>query len=160
MLYKLSATGDLEKVKHVFMCVYIENISVIEMGVKNNELSEGESAKLVDSNSSYHGYHIIGSYGMTPLMLAASNGHIHICEYLIVKQNAKLCARDDDQNTALIHATRSNRSNVVQLLLYHNANTMAQARYGLTSAYFAAMHGYLDILRKLIEKNVKILKKS
>ena len=142
------------------MFVDKENLNVIEMGVKNYNLAEGQTPKLVDSiggRLEYLSAMKKPSNAMTPLMLAASHGHVHVCDYLITRQNAKLCARDDDQYTALIHATRCNQGRVIQLLLDHNVNIMAEDSHGQTSAQFAAMCGYLDILKMLVEKDLSVL---
>ena len=108
-LCKMSEKGDLEKIKQIFAYVNQENISVEEMGVKNNEVNQGKNPRLVDTNSGYN--------GNTPLILAARGGHHQICKYLITEQKANLEARDKNQWTAIIYAALFNKTEVIKVLL-------------------------------------------
>ena len=145
----MSQKGDLEIVKQIFAYVNKENITVEEMGVKNNEVNRKNMPTLVDNNIFY--------WKRTPLVLAAMNGHHQVCEYLITKQKADLEARDDDQWTALIHAAYKNHIEVIKVLLQHNANVKAKTKYGGHAAYLAARSGYLDVLKMLIEKDEDVI---
>ena len=145
----MARKGDLEKVKQIFAYVNQENISVEEMGVENNEVNQGKKPTLVDTNS--------GSYGKTPLILAAIGGHHQVCEYLISKQKANLEARNRLQKTALIFAASSNKLEVIKVLLQHKANVKAQDKYGNHAAYEAAFSGYLDALKMLVEEDEDVI---
>ena len=150
-LCRLSETGDLEKVKQIFSYVNQENISVEEMGVKNNEVNQGKKPRLVDCKCYTHGF------GGTPLIYAAWFGHHHICKYLISEQQANLEARDDNQSTALIRAASSNKIEVIKVLLHHKADVKAMNIYGGHAAYCAAMNGYLDTLKLLVENDGDVI---
>ena len=63
----LSRKGDLQKIKQIFAFVNEEHISVEEMGVKNNEVNQGNKPRLVDTNSGFN--------GSTPLITAVWFGH-------------------------------------------------------------------------------------
>ena len=96
LLCRMSEIGDLEKVKQIFKCVEQESSSGNEMGVKLsrfkawNEPFQRQNPRLVDTSS--------GANGKTPLILAAENGHIDVCDYLITHQMANLKARDNNCN--------------------------------------------------------------
>ena len=145
----LSEKGDLEKIKLIFAFGNEENISVEEMGVKNNEVNQGKKPKLVDIN--------INSRGKTALRVAAKYGHHHICEYLITKEMASIEARDYTQQTALIRAAKSSKLEVIKVLLQYNANVKAKDKYGRHAAYWAAYHGDLDVLKMLVEKDRDVI---
>ena len=148
-LYEMSEKGDLEKIKQIFTYVNQENISVEEMSVKNNEVNQGKKPTLVDTNS--------GSFGRTPFISAASRGHHQICKYLITEQKANLEARDDGQNTALIQAAFLNKPEIIKVLLQNKANCKAKDKYGGHAAYCAAMNGYLDTLKLLVENDGDVI---
>ena len=119
------------------------------MGVKNNEVNQGQKPTLVDTNS--------GHDRRTPLIIAAHCGHHQICQYLITEQKANLEARDDDQRTALICAAFFNKIEVITLLLHLKADVKAKDRYGCHAAYLAACNGYLDALKMLVENDGNVI---
>ena len=145
----MSSNGDLEKIKQIFAYVNQENISVEEMGVKNNEINQGENPRLVDTNS--------GFYGRTPLISAAKYGHHHVCQYLIKEQKANLEAMNDYQSTALFYAARFNKTEVIKVLLQYKANCTAIGKNGSQAAFWVASHGNLDALKMLVEKDGDVI---
>ena len=145
----MSSKGYLEKIKQIFEYISQENISVEEMGVKNNEDNQEKNPTLVDTNSGYR--------GSTPLMEAAGNGHHHVCDYLITVQNANIEAKDDDKRTALIWAARNNETKVIRVLMNHKINIKAKSKGGFNAAYWAASNGNLDALKMLVEKNGAVI---
>ena len=149
MLRKASQEGDLEKVKQIFAYVNQENISVEEMGVKNNKFNQGKRPTFVDINAGYR--------GRSPLIEAAIFGHHQVCKYLIAELKANLEARDDYQMTALIWAACSNTSEVIKVLLKNNANYKAKSKTGNHAAYYAAVYGYLDALKMLMEEDGDVI---
>ena len=155
LLCEFSYKGNLERIKQIFEFVSQENISVEEMGVKNNGVNQGMKPTLVDTNSGgrYDECKYWTNNRSTPLMLAASSGHHQVCEYLLTKEKANLEARDVDQYTALIHAVSYDRTDVIKVLLQHKANVKAEDEGGNNAACHAAYHGYLDSLRMLAEED-------
>ena len=108
-----------------------------------SEPVQPQNPRLVDTS--------IGSDGKTPLILAAENGHINICDYLITHQMANLSARDNNQYSALIHASMNNQIEVTKLLVYHNVNI--RDLDAIHAAYLAAKNGHLETLKILVEKD-------
>ena len=145
----MSLKGDLVKIKQIFSYVKEEKISVEEMGVNKNQVNLGKKLTLVDTNS--------GHLGSTPLMEAARFGHHEVCEYLITQENANLEAIDNDQRTALIIASSRNKTEVIKVLLQHKANVMARTKNGSHAAYLAALIGYPDTLKMLIEEDGAVI---
>ena len=145
----MSQKGNLEQVKQIFAYVDQEDITVEEMGVKNNKVNRRNMPTLVETNTFY--------WARTPLILAAMNGHHQVCDYLITEQKADLEAIDDDQWTALIHAGYKNHTAVIKVLLQHNANVKAKTKYGGHAAYMAARSGYLDALKMLVERDEDVI---
>ena len=150
---RASETGDLEKVKQIFKFVDQEKISGNEMDVKMNihgiswgplqsESARMSNPRLVDTSS--------GVDGKTPLILAAENGHIDVCEYLITYQMANLNANDNNHYSALIHASLNNQIEVTKVLVNHRININYQGAY--TAARLATQKGHLEVVKILEEK--------
>jgi len=71
---------------------------------------------------------------------------------LAIKKGAHVNFTDEDGGTALHYATRDNKSEVVQLLLTHEAGINKQSNHGFTPLMFAAYNGYLQLCKSLIEQ--------
>ena len=65
-----------------------------------------------------------GFVGRTPLLSAAQNGQLNVCNYLLIEKNANVNTQDEEQSTALILAASQNHLNVVELLLKNNAKNL------------------------------------
>ena len=141
--------GDLIKIKQIFAYVNQENISVEELGVPNNEFNQGQKQTLAD-------YSCVRR-GITPLILAAWNGHHQVCDYLITEQKANLETRDNSQRTALTYAAFTNKTDVLKVLVKNNASVKARNSFGNHAAYLAAEYGYLDALKILVEKDGDVI---
>jgi len=152
MLCKMARRGELDKIKQIFLYVNQENISVEEMGVKNNRFNQGKKPTLVDINAGYR--------GRSPLIEAAIFGHHQVCKYLIAELKANLEARDDYQMTALMHAVASNKTEVITVLLQHNASVKAKYPDDRHPAYYAAYNGHLNALKMLVEKDADVIDKG
>lgn len=57
------------------------------------------------------------NWGWTPLSLAAANGHLDCVRLLLTQKSIDIDTVDNEGRTALIHAARRGRANVVQALL-------------------------------------------
>ena len=153
LLCRMAEKGDLEKVKQIFKCVDQESICGNEMGVTLsrfkawNEPFQRQNPRLVDTSS--------GANGKTPLILAAENGHIDVCDYLITHQMANLKARDNNCNSALIHASWNNQIEVTKLIVNHSGNIRLQG--ASHAAYLAAQNGHLEVLKVLVEKDEAVV---
>lgn len=153
LLHRMSAKGELEQIKQIFNCVIQENITVEEMGVKNNPIYDGEKPKFVDDNSG-------GYNGRSPLIEAALGGYDKVCRYLLKEQNANIEARDDYQMTALIVTALSNNTReVIKLLIENEANIKAQSTTlcGKHAAWHALEMLNFDIVKMLVEKDKSVI---
>lgn len=89
--------------------------------------------------------------GLSPLILAAEGGHLEIVE-MIVKNNVDINYQGKDGVTALFLAVRSNKRDIVRLLLSSGANpNLAIEAKQTTPLHFASQKGYTDIVNMLLE---------
>merc|ERR1712050_241235 len=94
--------------------------------------------------------------GISPLMLAAMNGHVDAVK-LLLEKNADINAQiETNSNTALTLACFQGRAPVVKLLVQHNANVEHRAKPGLSPLMEAASGGYQEVGRVLIEANADV----
>jgi ankyrin repeat protein len=94
------------------------------------------------------------SYGSTPLILAAVNGHEDICRLLIV-HGALIEAQNNYGWTPLIWAASRGHMNVCRLLIEKNASVETKDDIGLIPLYYAADKGYEDLCKLLIDTQLK-----
>lgn len=87
--------------------------------------------------------------GMTPLMIAASEGRTAIAKTLI-DAGADVKVASSDGTTALMRAASSNRVEVIKLLLSKGADVNAKNNGGMTALMVAAFGGYADSVRALL----------
>ena len=168
----------------MFQCVTHQNISEEEMGVQNSGLDEDQRPKLVDaicdlvtplmeantidfgssSNDFFHEdddrflFDLDLKYDLnfiySPLTSASRGGHAHVCEYLIKEQNANI---EMMHSAPLIIAAMYNKTEVINLLLQHKANTRGYDVHGGHAAYYAAREGHLDALKMLVEEDESLV---
>ncbi|CAI4227277.1 unnamed protein product [Auanema sp. JU1783] len=91
--------------------------------------------------------------GISPLMLAAMNGHKEATRVLLEKGSDINAQIETNRNTALTLACFQGRTDVVRLLLQHNANVEHRAKTGLTPLMEAANGGYVEVGVLLLEHN-------
>ena len=71
-------------------------------------------------------------------------------------KGADVDARDQDNETPLIHAAYSGYTEIVKLLLDKGANTEARDRFGDRSINIATLNGKTEVVKALLEKGANI----
>lgn len=89
---------------------------------------------------------------LTPLIPAASAGHIDVVKFLL-KQGADVNAKDKDGITALMEASIMGKVKMVELLIKEGAEVDATANSGVTALWLAAGEGRADVLKALLKKD-------
>ncbi|MCE9507445.1 MAG: ankyrin repeat domain-containing protein [Alphaproteobacteria bacterium] len=98
------------------------------------------------------------SDGKTPLLMAASNGHVNTVRLLIDK-GAKTSARDSEGRTLLITAIRQGERKVTEMLLEQrdfDLDIKAKTNSDVTALHQAAERGWDNIVLALLEKGADI----
>ena len=91
--------------------------------------------------------------GNTPLMNAAFNGHVDICNVLL-DRGAKIESKDDIGFTPLLSACQEDHLSVVSLFIDRGADIEASDIDGWRPLYIAAQRGHLEIVKALIARHV------
>ena len=89
--------------------------------------------------------------GGTPLMAAASNGHVEIVRALL-RRGARVNDTDIRGWTALVCAAENGHATICKLLLDAHADPNIRTRQSGTVLMVAALKGHLEIVRLLLEK--------
>jgi len=89
----------------------------------------------------YPAYNDHCRFNLTPLLLAAANGHLSVVEYLI-NQKADINAKDDIGNTHLHYAAVNGHLSVVEYLINQKADINAKNK----SVEFYYLIGLLFIM--------------
>ncbi|GAB1609603.1 poly [ADP-ribose] polymerase tankyrase-like isoform X2 [Argonauta hians] len=87
---------------------------------------------------------------MTPLMIAASKGHLDIAK-LLVASKAKVENRDKMRRTALIHAVMNGNTHVVSYLLSLGSDPNNTDSSGNSVVHYAAAYGWFFCLKLLLD---------
>ncbi|WP_053332605.1 ankyrin repeat domain-containing protein [Candidatus Jidaibacter acanthamoebae] len=108
----------------------------------------GKTVDLLSSNISLDG---VDKFGCAALHYAAEFGYYKIAETLLRNDPApNINLRDNSGETALHRAALQGYTNIVRLLLTHNANIDVRSSYGATALHRAAYHGHKDVMAELI----------
>ncbi|KAJ6660550.1 hypothetical protein lerEdw1_017547 [Lerista edwardsae] len=94
--------------------------------------------------------------GISPLMLAAMNGHTAAVKLLLDMGSDINAQIETNRNTALTLACFQGRTEVVSLLLDRKANVEHRAKTGLTPLMEAASGGYAEVGRVLLDKGADV----
>ena len=95
-------------------------------------------------------------YSLTPLILAASEGHLPVVQYLI-EHRAEVNARSYNYgSTALMLAAENGHFPVVQYLVEQGAEVNAKNDYGWTALIWAARYGHLSVVQYLVEHRAEV----
>ena len=98
------------------------------------------------------------SLARTGLMLAAANGHVDVCDYIVREGKANVDQADNTGRTALHHAAKAMQHETVQILLDHGANMHLRDNYGNTAFHSAARSGSqecVEVLASQEEENLR-----
>ena len=97
--------------------------------------------------------------GTTPLMLAASNGHVKLMARLL-KKNVNVNAQDGDGATALIYAARAGETAAAHKLIAAGANVNTADKHGRTALMYAAANGHSRMVESLLAKGAMVERKD
>ena len=86
----------------------------------------------------------------TPLMEAASSGHLEIVK-LLISHCADVNSQSSSGNTPLMYACASGHSEIVRVLLEANANVEDHNENGHTPLMEAASAGHVEVAKILLE---------
>ena len=86
----------------------------------------------------------------TPLMEAASSGHLEIVK-LLISHGADVNSQSSSGNTPLMYACASGHSEIVRVLLEANANVEDHNENGHTPLMEAASAGHVEVAKILLE---------
>lgn len=87
--------------------------------------------------------------GWTPLMVAATHGHLAMCQ-MLVELEADIHARKNFKCTALHLAARGGHTSVVEFLVQCKADVMAEKIDKSTALHDAVAGGYVEVAKILL----------
>nr|CAG8446972.1 8683_t:CDS:10 [Entrophospora candida] len=90
---------------------------------------------------------------ITPIMIAAYNGHADICRILLDYGRANINYQDKFRKTALMLACYAGRFEAAEVLLDRSADVNLLDQYGWTSLMIAAYAGHVEICHLLLHHN-------
>ncbi|CAF3663445.1 unnamed protein product [Adineta steineri] len=139
-------------------------VAIIQQDLtKVRYILESNRARSTINQSLYFGsYRDDFNHPITPLAAACHFGSYEIVDILINYFHANINTQHlPGWKTALHYAVlaKSNRYDIVQILLQHGADVNAQDRYGTTPLMLAVLHSDCDIVHLLLEQagaNVRI----
>ncbi|CAG8467185.1 11487_t:CDS:2 [Gigaspora rosea] len=90
---------------------------------------------------------------ITPLIVAAYNGHADVCRILIDLGHANIDFQDNSHKAALTLAAYEGHAEVIKVLLARGANVNIIDEYGWTALMLAAFSGHSYVCYLLLENN-------
>ena len=93
------------------------------------------------------------SLGITPLWIAAQNGHTKICK-LLLENGANIEATNIKGLTPLFIAVENHKVDICVLLIERGANINYKMMDGTTILWIIACQGYTDLAKLLLDKGV------
>ncbi len=95
--------------------------------------------------------------GVTPLLLAASYGHVSLMKWLLFQEDARLDVTDINGACALHYAARYGHTKTVQFILERNAELVKiKTRTQVSALHEAAEYGHCNVIELLLEHNAEI----
>jgi ankyrin repeat protein len=125
----------------------LDAIDDIENALPDSDVIDVSSEESIDADMD-----LWRENGLTPLHLAASEGHLDICQMLL-ERNADVRVHDDSGDTPLHLAASSNHLEIARILLKYNAEVNSRNEDESTPLLIASSRGNLDILRLLLAHN-------
>ena len=99
----------------------------------------------------------LNSEGMTPILIAAQNGHIDVFNALLEKNDNINLARETDGSTPLCLAAEYGHVDIVNLLLEKGTNVNCQRTSdGSTPLFRAAFNGSLPLVQALLNAGADV----
>ncbi|MBW3622192.1 MAG: ankyrin repeat domain-containing protein [Armatimonadetes bacterium] len=93
--------------------------------------------------------------GITPLMIAASQGYVPVAKLLLAKK-PDLNRKDGEGQTALMHAARSGQTEIARLLIAQGATINLADKKGLTTLMYAAKGGHGETAKLLLQRGANV----
>ncbi|XP_028790259.1 uncharacterized protein LOC114746212 isoform X2 [Neltuma alba] len=88
------------------------------------------------------------------LHFAAREGKTEVCEYLLEELKLNVDERDDDGETALIHAARQGHTVTAKYLIDRGANPTIASNLGATALHHSAGIGDIELLKYLLSRGI------
>eukprot|EP00055_Hartaetosiga_balthica_P009599 m.38586 g.38586 ORF g.38586 m.38586 type:complete len:676 (-) comp6810_c0_seq2:15-2042(-) len=162
-LWKLASTDDWERVEAILL------------GKKDSLLKSVRRKKKADKPRVFDMQEVDGvmepltttasvnidqrdSTGCTPLIVATLSGSLHVVKCLIA-YGANVDAQDTEGNTALHLASwheRANSTDIINTLLFNNAQPNISNNKGITPLHIAAQTGQTDIVMLLVDRGCDV----
>uniref|UniRef100_H2YPY9 Ion transport domain-containing protein n=1 Tax=Ciona savignyi TaxID=51511 RepID=H2YPY9_CIOSA len=102
-----------------------------------------------------HFVNLSRAHNVTPLHIAAAQGHIEITK-LLIESGARVNARNDSLATPILLAAQHNNFTIVELLLSYNAELEIRDKDNLTPLLVVCKHGHLETISWLVENNADV----
>jgi ankyrin repeat protein len=136
----------LEEGADVTLADEVENTALYQAVGRGN----GEFVRLLLSRSKAE-LNVRGQDGMTPLLLALSQGHAEVAKYLL-EAGADATLADEVGNTALYQAVGRGNGEFVRLLLSRSkADLNVRGQGGMTPLLLALSQGHAEVVKYLLE---------
>ena len=90
--------------------------------------------------------------GWSPLLLAASNGHLDLVK-IFLDVNARVDVFDQEARSALHLAAESGNADICEMLLAKNAYVNSKTKAGWTPLHYVAFNGFNELIHPLVTKH-------
>lgn len=90
--------------------------------------------------------------GWSPILLAASQGHLAVVRYLVEINGADVRAKNRTKVNCLMLAAGAGNLEICQYLLDRGANVDAKSNHGTSALMYAAGSGNVEVAKLLVER--------
>ncbi|CAI8615571.1 unnamed protein product [Vicia faba] len=134
-----------EKVQHFLNAARTGNLDLLKKFAE--QLDEGKDlSKTVEA--------IKDANKRGALHFAALEGQTEICKYLLEDLKLEIDSKDDDGETALIHAARQEHTATAKYLIDRGADPTIASNLGATALHHSAGIGDIELLEYLLSKGI------